>query len=718
MGGIKYVLKITGPGSLSRSFDLNLGKELTLGNSKSMDVIIKNINVSEHHCTFKFHNTILLIDNMARGQFTTLIEGHQLRYNRAYAIAKGTKIQIGNSDIHIFIDGNVDEEDDFEDGHEYEHEHEDEADDDYYFESDDLREEEEEEEEIGPAPVVEGKEAKNKFLRAFGILRDRISDLMKKFFGKGKKGLPEKKIRKRVTNPRVLLGQKNKTMPHWGTRFVAVIANFGLVGVIYHILLPGLDFTSFISFASLDSVPYLNLIGPDIIKLYILYVSFDVCSHFLFATSLPLYVMGVRQTNSFVMDRVRGVFYSVIGAFTLPFLIFDLPLLFDRRSFKEILSGVQLVHFKDFYKSRFTRLNNFLFVPRNEKVPGTFTRLIAILCNVALVYGIHFFTKPWRDLTVDTENLFGPVASYMGNFLSGHSMSEFVEFFTVYFVQTGAMQFYFLFVAFDLLSHLILGVSLPLFLMGVHTADSFWIKRLKGLICSSIGALTLPFVVFDLPVFFGRRSFKEFFLDIRPLQRDLFRKYSVILFVIPTLVLLGILLPFLGNYQLMNNVMVWSGHDVYPTGYGTDNSRTGHANEKSINWRRELAGINQFDPLFKDHFPALSNWLRGSDLPPSNQYPLKLREELFRLLKTSSTLDFSNPLELVRNHGPFVNRFVMTRKAIVNMSQRIKAGSTLAGIGVVSYQSDVFIRLTYEDDKTEYLIPLRPGIVFPSKGSF
>ena len=80
----------------------------------------------------------------------------------------------------------------------------------------------------------------------------------------------------------------------------------------------------------------------DIIRIIIIYCGFDLISHILLGTSLPLFLCGVSSHDGFLVKRIRAFFRSIIGWFTLIPLVYDAPVLTRRRSFKEFITGTYL----------------------------------------------------------------------------------------------------------------------------------------------------------------------------------------------------------------------------------------------------------------------------------------------------------------------------------------------------------------------------------------
>ncbi len=67
-----------------------------------------------------------------------------------------------------------------------------------------------------------------------------------------------------------------------------------------------------------------------------------VLTSLLFGSSLGMWMAGIRSYGSFISKRAGGVIREIIGVVTFPFLIFDLPALFSRRTFKEVITRTSL----------------------------------------------------------------------------------------------------------------------------------------------------------------------------------------------------------------------------------------------------------------------------------------------------------------------------------------------------------------------------------------
>lgn len=76
----------------------------------------------------------------------------------------------------------------------------------------------------------------------------------------------------------------------------------------------------------------------EIYPLVVMYGLLRLGSTFIFGTSFSQFMLGMRAGMNKIWARVGGLLRVLIGFVTWPFLIFDLPALFSRRTFKEVIT--------------------------------------------------------------------------------------------------------------------------------------------------------------------------------------------------------------------------------------------------------------------------------------------------------------------------------------------------------------------------------------------
>lgn len=79
----------------------------------------------------------------------------------------------------------------------------------------------------------------------------------------------------------------------------------------------------------------------QIVPLVIVFVFNRLLFTLLFGVSLSELMLGVRSAGNAVWSRLGGLLRVIIGLVTWPFLIFDLPSVVSRRTFKEVLTFTQ-----------------------------------------------------------------------------------------------------------------------------------------------------------------------------------------------------------------------------------------------------------------------------------------------------------------------------------------------------------------------------------------
>lgn len=90
-----------------------------------------------------------------------------------------------------------------------------------------------------------------------------------------------------------------------------------------------------------SSVP-ISILVPAVV-LYFIYMHLRFISTLLFGVSIGQYIIGIYAEGSSTWKRIGGSSRVVLEFFFAPFVIFDLPVLFKKRSLKEVLTFTGLV---------------------------------------------------------------------------------------------------------------------------------------------------------------------------------------------------------------------------------------------------------------------------------------------------------------------------------------------------------------------------------------
>jgi hypothetical protein len=195
---------------------------------------------------------------------------------------------------------------------------------------------------------------------------------------------------------------------------------------------------------------------------------------------------------------------------------------------------------------------------------GVIPRLLSMLGQVSLVYALIYFILP----TLELESLILPHIEKYGLLVS-RSISPYVIKLIAMLPEGIAkeigpilniyelVQFYLLYVLIDILGSLLFSTNIPLFLSGITTPGSLISKRIKGFIRACIGAITTPFLIFDILVLFGGISLKEILSGGRlQFRHSTFRLISVI--ILPIFIIVAILSPLIPHIKKFNKSIITS----------------------------------------------------------------------------------------------------------------------------------------------------------------
>lgn len=94
----------------------------------------------------------------------------------------------------------------------------------------------------------------------------------------------------------------------------------------------------------------------DYLPLLILFVILRIVSSLILGVTFSEFFLGVRPTSHPIWARVGGALRAIIGFITWPFLIFDLPAIVSRRTFKELITFTNIT-----IPSKFIAVLGFIF---------------------------------------------------------------------------------------------------------------------------------------------------------------------------------------------------------------------------------------------------------------------------------------------------------------------------------------------------------------------
>lgn len=153
-----------------------------------------------------------------------------------------------------------------------------------------------------------------------------------------------------TTNPKVKIG-KLENIPGFIPRFFALCFNLTLTGLIVQMIfdIPSAE-AGFIELqerakAFLLTIPELGLFtetfnsaDPEVLASILVYFVLEYFFSFLFGRSLGYTLMGIYENSGFISTRMKALLRTTLALLTFPFLIFDIPAFFRRRTLKEVLS--------------------------------------------------------------------------------------------------------------------------------------------------------------------------------------------------------------------------------------------------------------------------------------------------------------------------------------------------------------------------------------------
>lgn len=319
-----------------------LSHQLTIG-SQVGNIVIADPSVSPRHCTFILQEDVVSV--VDHGSVAgTFVNGQKIPPGRYIILEETDKILAGELEVSIQLKTeSVEEgipEDDLED-----------------------IEPQSEEEEIGEEETVEEDEAEEEEIPA-----PPKKSFFQKFFKSKKASAPvvsNKKAEPKKTAALSFSGHSSYATNSL-VRVLAVLGDVLIAYILYIIFSPFDEFRAFVNdtpvfLGELLGVEWSGLwtvvneeyafIGEMLNDLYsffsstfqvgpffLMFILVRLITTLLFGVSISEGVLGVRSHGNTIWKRLGGVLRVVLGIFTGPFLIFDVPAIVSRRTFKEFMT--------------------------------------------------------------------------------------------------------------------------------------------------------------------------------------------------------------------------------------------------------------------------------------------------------------------------------------------------------------------------------------------
>lgn len=301
-----------------------LSHQLTVG-SEVGNIVIADPSVSPRHCTFILQEEVISV--LDHGSVAgTYINNKQIAPGRYFILEESDSIRVGDLEIavHTRNEAALAEED---------------------IPKVELPEEEEIQEEVEEIVVVKTKKAKKSLWDHF----------------KPKKKAPVKK-----KNAAISIANNSPYAANSLVRLIAVISDLLIAYILFVVFFPFDEFRSFIAdvpvqlgellqidFSGLALVvqeehPFIGEISKDLLSffsstfhlfpIFILFIVVRLTTTLMLGVSLSEAMLGIRSHGNAAWKRIGGGVRVLLGVVTGPLLIFDIPAVISRRTFKEFMT--------------------------------------------------------------------------------------------------------------------------------------------------------------------------------------------------------------------------------------------------------------------------------------------------------------------------------------------------------------------------------------------
>jgi hypothetical protein len=324
---------------------ISFSQKLSIGGSEEADIVFKDFELKEIHCILKYQNDLISINNFGE-KGTTLLNEFSLLPGKMYILDHGDEISLG--EIKFFIKRNEhfrqDKKVQFDSLPPSSEEEEEDIGDEYYYE---------EEEEVKENNFL-GMKKRTEQTRSLNIAQKEISGELNPYFHTD-------------NGP---FGFKG-----FFIRLICLVASFSLAYIFSYLIFPFFSINKVIYslltplspyFENLKTflnvAPFFQDLSPlfkDFIFFHLsiesayyifIFVFLDILFNLIFHVPLPYFLLGIRSSEYSKFKIFKAPFRSIIGLITFPFLIFDFPILFKKRSFKEWVTATTFNYSADSIK--------------------------------------------------------------------------------------------------------------------------------------------------------------------------------------------------------------------------------------------------------------------------------------------------------------------------------------------------------------------------------
>ncbi len=366
-----------------------LTHQLTVG-SEVGNIVIADPSVSPRHCTFILQEEVVSV--LDHGSVAgTFINGQKIPPGRYIILEETDNIRVGDLEVQVHAKNVAAPRSHSEETLEEESEEE----------SDEVEEEEMEEPE---EEVVEKKVKVSKpnfFMKFFKSKKKNDQDVSDR---DDYRRVHKKEYVKDDRKPKNLsLSGDSPYATNSLVRVLAVLSDLIIAYTLFIILAPFDEFQIFIKdipgliqgvsdvdwngmwLALNQDYPFIGELLTDLYNFFsltfnlgpliLLFILLRVLTTFIFGVSISEVFLGVRSHRNAIWKRLGGILRVIIGIVTGPFIIFDLPSIVSRRTFKELLTYTHTYVVSKFY----TILGVILYIPL----------LVAIALVAPLIQGLE-----------------------------------------------------------------------------------------------------------------------------------------------------------------------------------------------------------------------------------------------------------------------------------------------------------------------------------------
>ncbi len=324
----KFILELS---NMEGSPTYNLSHQLTVG-SEIGNIVIADPSVSPRHCTFILQEEVVSV--LDHGSVVgTFINGQKIPPGRYIILEENDNIKVGDLEVQIHAKNEAIKQE---------------------IPEDELEEEVEIEEEIEEEEAVEDEKVEAK--------KEPKLALLKKWF----KIKPDKSKKGTKQSNQISISSNSTYATNSLLRVIAVLCDLLVAYALSVVFMPFDEFRTFVAdvpvmLGSLLDIDWNGLwsvineeyafVGEMLKDLYsffsttfnfgpliLLFFAVRLISTLLLGVSISEAFLGVRSHGNVIWKRLGGVLRVIVGMITGPFLIFDVPALISKRTFKEFMT--------------------------------------------------------------------------------------------------------------------------------------------------------------------------------------------------------------------------------------------------------------------------------------------------------------------------------------------------------------------------------------------